>query len=316
MAATVLASTKTYVVWNAKSSRASENRHIFQSLIESPNVTVLETTSPTEAVLAAKQAAEEGFDLVVAAGGDGNISSVANGLAQASRKAALGVLPLGTANDFAFSLGLPDDPELAYQLLASGQRRRLDLIEIWTENSSRFYVNVAAGGNSDRVTSSLTTDLKKTWGSLCYLRGALGILADLTSFQATVAFDDEPEFEIAIWNIIVANGRTNAGRLELAPYASLEDGLMDVILIRDGTVLDLASLASEFLLSNYLQSEQVLFRRAKSLLLKSNPPIYFSLDGETVDEPLTRFKVHPRALEVVVGDDYRVVWKEPEVPAE
>jgi len=131
------------------------------------------------------------------------------------------------------------------------------------------------------------------------------VLTDLTSFQATISFDGEPSFDLAVWNVIIANGRTNAGRLVLAPQASLEDGLMDVVLIRDGTVLDLASLASQFVLSDYLQSEQVVFRQVKTLSIVSDPPIRFSVDGEPVEDPPREFRVLPQALSVIVGDDYQ-----------
>ena len=296
---------KTFVLWNSKSSRAGTVPQILQRMRESADTTVVETASPEEATRAARRAAEEGFDYVVAAGGDGNVSAVVNGLVAATKKATLGVLPLGTANDFAFSLGVPDDLELAYCLLANGQARSLDVIEMETEREKRCFINVATGGNSDRVTASLTEEMKRTWGSLCYLRGALTILTDLTSFQAKVAFDDEPSFDLAVWNVIIANGRTNAGRLVLAPRANLEDGLMDIILVRDGTVLDLAALASQFVLSDYLQSENIVFRQARTLSIASAPPIRFSVDGEPIDDPPHHFRVRPQALKVIVGDDYQ-----------
>jgi diacylglycerol kinase (ATP) len=271
---------------------------------------VLETASPSEAAQAARQAAEDDFELVIAAGGDGAVSAVANGLAAATKRTTLGVLPLGTANDFAFSLSIPDELELAYSLLTNGQVRPLDLVEMEVGGQRRYYINVAAGGNSDRVTASLSEEMKKAWGSWVYLRGALGVLADLTSYQATVAFDDEPSLELALWNVIVANGRTNAGRLVLAPHASLEDGLMDVVLIRDGTVLDLASLASQFVLSDYLQSEQVVFRQVRSLSIRANPPIRFSVDGEALADPPEMFRVKPQMLRVIVGDEYQRSMKQ------
>src|SRR5688572_7631846 len=118
---TILRPTKTFVLWNTKSSRAGTVPQILQRLRESPDTTVVETGTPEEATEAARRAANEGFDCVVAAGGDGNVSAVVNGLVAANKKSVFGVLPLGTANDFAYSLGIPDDLELAYRLLANGQ---------------------------------------------------------------------------------------------------------------------------------------------------------------------------------------------------
>ncbi len=305
---------RTLVIWNPKSGKAANAAEILQRLTQTPGTTVLETSSPEEATGAAMQAAIDGIELIVAAGGDGAVNAVANGLAASGAKGTLGVLPLGTANDFAFSLGIPDELEQAYSLLANGRTRPLDLVEMETVSQKRCFVNVATGGNSDRVTASLTEEMKQTWGSLCYLRGALDVLTDLTSYQATVSFDDEPSFDLALWNVIVANGRTNAGRLVLAPRAKLEDGLLDVILIRDGTVLDLASLASQFVLSDYLESEQVVFRQVRSFAINAVPPIRFSVDGEQLDDPPFIFRVKPQALRVIVGEQYQPALHQPKAP--
>jgi diacylglycerol kinase (ATP) len=102
----------------------------------------------------------------------------------------------------------------------------------------------------------------------------------------------------------------------LAPRTNLEDGLMDVILIRDGTVLDLAALASQFVLSDYLQSEHVIFRQAKKLSIVSTPPIRFSVDGEPIEDPPHHFRVLPQALKVIVGDDYQRAAKAAEMAAD
>lgn len=297
---------KTFVIWNPNSGRATSAAEIRQWLLDQPQVELHESISPTDARRLAAHAVQQGFELIVAAGGDGAIHAVANGLLAAgpSTEITMGVLPLGTANDFAFSLGVPDDIAQACSLLAAGERRQLDVGEIETATGTEFFLNVATGGNSDRVTEALTDELKKTWGALCYLRGAIAVLTDLTSFQASVVFDDQPAIELSVWNVIVANGRTNAGRLLLAPLASLEDGLLDIVLIRDGTVLDLASLAGQFLLSDYLRAEQVVFRQVRSFSLRTTTPMHFSADGESLSEPPVQFRIRARALKVIVGPEY------------
>lgn len=292
-----------FVVHNPNSGRA-ELAQVHRRFDGRSDVTVRDTNSAEHAASLAAQAVGEGFDVVVAAGGDGTVNSVANGIWKASADVVMGVLPLGTANDFAQTLGVPDDLEQACKLLFSMTSRPIDLVELQTETQRRCLANVASGGNSDRVTEALTDELKQTWGPLCYLRGAIGVLADLESYEVTVAFDDEPAFQTSLWNIIVANGRTNAGHLLVAPRANPEDGLLDVILIRDGSLGDIASLAAQFALSDYLESEQVVYRQARSFTLESNPRIRFSIDGEAMDEQPVAFRAKPSAVRMITGAAY------------
>jgi diacylglycerol kinase (ATP) len=295
---------KTLVIWNPNSGRAKSAADIRKLLEEQDSTDVREPSTTVEVTQFVRQAAEDGCELVVAAGGDGTVNAVANAIVASGGDLTMAVLPIGTANDFAYTLGIPDELTQAYELLATGEVRSIDLVDLETVEGTHCFINVATGGNSDRVTENLTDELKQTWGALCYLRGAIGVLADLTSFQATVSFDDQADIELNLWNVIVANGRTNAGRLLLAPLASIEDGLMDIVLIRDGTVLDLASLAGQFLMNDYLRSEQVVFRQARSFAIRTNPPMFFSVDGEPLAKQPLLFRARPRALKVIVGERY------------
>jgi diacylglycerol kinase (ATP) len=102
----------------------------------------------------------------------------------------------------------------------------------------------------------------------------------------------------------VANGRTAAGGFQVAPLANPEDGLLDVIVVRYGDVLDLAGIAARLLAGNYLSSEQVMHRRARHVHIASQPGMWFNVDGELfTSQPIT-FTVMPQALRVVVGPEY------------
>lgn len=298
---------QTLVIYNPKSGSAAQASDALAWLAKAPNVTLRETEKAGDACeFAAAAAIGENFDLVIAAGGDGTVHSVANGIAIAGNGASMGVLPIGTANDFAFTLGMPDDPLLAAKYLLSATPHPMDLIEATGSSQSRYVVNMATGGNSNRVTESLTNEIKQTWGPLSYLRGAVGVLADLGSFDLTVTVDETERFNARIWNMLVANGRTNAGRLPVAPNARPDDGLLDLILIRDGTLVDLAAIAAEFAILpiNYLDSDQVIFRQAKKITFQADPPMKFSLDGEILEEPPTTFQVRPRLINMIYGPDY------------
>lgn len=267
----------------------------------------LVTISETEDVESClRRARDDGATLVIAAGGDGTVNAVANAIYRSGRSVPMAVLPAGTANDFAWTLGMPPTihESLTWILANADSPRSVDLVEVEDGFSKFYYLNVAAGGNSDRVTAALTDEIKQRWGPLCYVRGAMEVITDLNSFQTQVIIDDASPIELSLWNVIVANGRTNAGHLPIAPQASIEDGLLDIILIRDGTLGELTSLVAKFLLSDYLDSEQVIYRRAQSLHLQSDPRMQFSIDGEPTAAPPIRFTAIAGAIAIVVGPHY------------
>lgn len=296
----------TLIVYNPASGKASVAGEVLDWLRTRRDTTIWETTQEVNASELALRGVETGFDCIVAAGGDGTINSVANGIAGSGEVVTMGVLPMGTANDLAFTLGIPIDLQQAAEWLYVGEARPFDLIEVETPTEKRWIANMATGGNSNRVTESLTDDIKKSWGPLAYLRGAIGILADLGSFEVTVRIDEQEQFTARIWNMLIANGRTNAGRLPVAPNAQPDDGLLDLILIRDGTLVDLAAIAAEFAIlpTNYLDSDQVIYRQAKQVTLESDPPMKFTLDGEVLDSPPIAFRVKPGAINMIYGPEY------------
>lgn len=292
------------VIWNGRAGSAERADEFRAQLQRFPNYTVCETESAEAARQLAQEAVRRGAAQIVAAGGDGTVNAVINGMSDRWDSSTLAILPVGTGNDLCRTLAIPLDPQDAVPLLAAGEVRRIDLVEVETNGHRTFYANAATGGNSDRVKDCLTDELKRRWGPLCYLRGGIGLLADLTGYETTISFDDEPPQHFTAWNLVLANGRTSAGGLELAPRANPEDGLLDVVVVLDGTAVDIAVLAAQFALADYLESDQVVFRQARRVSVQSEPPIRFSADGELIETQPVTFTIRPQALRVVVGPDY------------
>ncbi|MCA9266125.1 MAG: diacylglycerol kinase family lipid kinase [Planctomycetales bacterium] len=295
------------VLWNPASGQAESAAAVRGKLEKTPGVVLVETKSRDDAYERARRGTDEGFTHVIAAGGDGTVNAIVNGLMSNAHRPTFSILPIGTANDFAMTLAIPSDLERALDGLLHGDQRPMDVIEIKTEGQHRWFANVAAGGNSDEVTRRLTDDMKRTWGPFCYIRGALGVVADLESYGVEVSFDEEPYESHSLWNVIIANGRTNAGHLEVAPRSNPEDGLLDVILIRDGDLIDLTSLAVRFAVADYLASDQVIYRQARSVSIRSQPRLRFSLDGEPISEQPVEFTAIKHALTMSVGPEYVAV---------
>ncbi len=287
---------KRLLLWNSGSGKSRAAEQWRQGIENAEHVEVVRDLNLNEVVEAA---VTDGCEVVIAAGGDGTINAVVNALMRVDQtlRPKLAVLPLGTANDFAGTLGIPDDLEAALGLVDKGHCRPRDVVKISAPNYERYYANMAAGGNCVRVSEELTDEMKEEWGAFCYMRGAVSILADMTNFRILADCDNE-RFELDSWAVLVANGKTNAGRLVVAPQASTTDGLMDVIIIREGNVLDMVEMVSKTLLSSFLDCDQVIFRQVRQLKLHSVPGMRFTIDGEVIDEEPIQFDVVPGAIRI------------------
>jgi diacylglycerol kinase (ATP) len=292
------------IILNPRAGSAEQMEALREALADRVEVTLYETDSAGHATALAVEALEAGYDLIVAAGGDGTINEIVNGLAIDFARARLGIIPLGTGNDLARTLAIPADPLAALNIVMSGAEHRLDLMKAETVGQVTYGINVAAGGFSGQVDEVLTDELKANWGPLAYLLGAARIVPDLASYQTTIAWEDGPVERVEALNIVVANGRTVAGGFQVAPLANPEDGLLDVIIVRYGDVLDLAGVAARLLGGNYLNSDQVTHRRARHVHIASQPGMWFNVDGELFTSQPIAFTVMPQALRVVVGPEY------------
>jgi diacylglycerol kinase (ATP) len=249
-----------------------------------------------------REAVDRGCDLIVAAGGDGTLNAVINGLGERISEVSVGLIPLGTGNDFARSLNLPKDVDKSIELLERRQTRQIDLVRV-TSDCTRYFVNVSGGGFTGIVDEKITPEMKATWGPLAYLRGAAEALPELCAYRTEMLFDDSEQLAMNLYNVIVANGRYVAGGIPIAPEAIVDDGSLDIILIPERPAGQLALLMGQVLLGEHLKNEAVVFRRAAKLAVNSHPGIWFNVDGELVGNEPALFEVMPRALRFVVGEN-------------
>ena len=296
---------KILLIWNDRAGKVRTARElrghaVFQT------ADFLAITRHTKLTDELRKAVDAGCEMVVAAGGDGTVNAIVNALMSVDPKVrpSLGILPLGTANDFAGCLCIPDEISAAIELVETAAVRPVDVVRIEADGFERYYANVAAGGNSVRVSEEMTAEMKERWGAFCYLRGAIEVLSDLKSFRITAKCDDELFSDLDTWAVLVANGKTNAGRIVVAPQASPVDGLLDVVIIRDGSALDIIEIVSNALLGSFVDCEQVIYRQVKRLHLHSQPSMRFTLDGEVIDREPVRFEVVPAAIRMCLGSTF------------
>ena len=254
---------------------------------------------PNDAQSLARQAVNEKYDYIIAAGGDGTLNEVINGVAEHASDVRVGLIPLGTGNDFARCLNLPATVEENVEILISGETTPIDFVRVQSDQT-RYFVNVSAGGFSGLVDEKLTPEIKKNWGPLAYMRSAAAALPELRAYRTDIALDNKETFSLALYNVIVANGRFVAGGLPIAPDADPADGLVDVILIPARPASEMVLLTAQILLGKHLGSDGVVFHRAATVAVNSRPGMWFNVDGELVGNEPARFEVLPRALNFVV----------------
>src|ERR687889_183896 len=265
----------------------------------------VQTEGPEDAIGAAEEWRE---GLLIVAGGDGTVNDVVNGLGRAGfpEGVTLGILPAGTGNDLAATLAVPDDPELAEDVIGQKRERKLDVARVRSEGvGERFFINVATGGLGAEFSDANDEELKKRWGKLSYVRASLEVAKDFGVRDLTLYLDGE-ERRVKAVNIAVGNCRYTGGGWPATPKANPEDGLLDVVVIEALGVADLLELAPAALSeSDYLDSDGVLFVRAKEIRVETQPPgLEFTADGEIIGNEPAQFSVLPRTLKVIVGPEY------------
>ena len=277
--------THTLVVWNPKSRSGSQHLELKRTIKATPGVRVIEAASSDEVRKRIEQFSSEGLKRVVAAGGDGTVSAVVSDIVAAGlRNVAFAVLPLGTGNDFARSLGMPLVPEEAWSVCMTGNIRPIDVMKVTAVDKSWTAANMVTGGNTGRYTGIISDDDKKTWGPFCYLGGVINVLSTLEVFDMEYRIDGEDWRKEAVLNFFIANGKTSGGGLVVAPDASLTDGHFDVVVIRDGTAVGLASLAVNYAVSRFLEHELVHHAKARRIEFRSQKPVALSIDGDAIEE--------------------------------
>jgi diacylglycerol kinase (ATP) len=290
---------KICVILNPSSGSVRDVDTLVDQIAQLEDAEIFLTTKPGSAARFARTAMRKGSEIIVAAGGDGTLNEVINGIGENVGDTRVGLLPLGTGNDFARTIGIPTDLEAALEVIRSGETRAVDLVRV-TSDEVRYFVNVSAGGFSGLVDEKLTPEMKKTWGPLAYLRSAAAALPELRAYRTTLAFDNTDSLVLDLYNVVVANGRYVAGGRLIAPEASIDDGLLDIILIQQRSAPELALLAAQVALGTHLSSDAIVFRRAAKLTVNSKPGMWFNVDGELVGNEPARFEILPRALHFIV----------------
>src|SRR5918998_1851503 len=296
---------KARVICNPTSGGGAYDPDVIRDELSGMEVDWVQTEGPDDAIEAAREWRD---GLLIVAGGDGTINDAVNGLGKAGfpEGVTLGILPAGTGNDLAATLEIPNDADLAEDVIRQNRVRTLDVARVKSEGvGERFFINVATGGLGAEISDANEGEFKKRWGKLSYLRASLEVAKDFDVRELTLYLDGEPR-EVRAVNMVVGNCRYAGGGWLAAPKANPEDGLLDVVIIEKLGIADLLQLAPQSLArSDYLDKEGVFSARAKEIRVETQPPgLEFTADGEIVGDEPAEFSVIPHAIKVIVGPEY------------
>lgn len=290
---------KPYVIFNPAAGPRCSRGNVIARLKKLKPIALRVTQRKGEAEKWARRALFSKADLIIVAGGDGTLNEVVNGLGSRAHELPIALLPRGTGNDFARTLGLPASIDENIDIIRARKTRPIDLIRVRSKRS-RYFVNVSAGGFSGVVDEKLTRRIKRAWGPLAYIRGAAAALPELHAYKTRIVIDDREELASELYNVIVANGRFVAGGLPIAPTADPGDGLLEIVLIPKLGAGEMALLAAEIVLGKHLSARATIFRRAKKVVVRSRPGMCFNVDGELVGNAPATFQIVPQAVRFII----------------
>ncbi|MEJ2412831.1 MAG: diacylglycerol kinase family lipid kinase [Anaerolineales bacterium] len=263
---------------------------------------------PTHAIELAKKGVEDGYDLIIAGGGDGTVHEVVNAIMTfpLERRPAIGVVPLGSGNDFAHAMGLDPAPWTALRQIFTGEEHWIDVAEVNDQWGRTAFIDNTLGIGFDAIVTIYSHELPIVRGFMMYLAAVLKtIFLNHNPIGMQISIDEEESREDHLIMLTLCNGGREGGGFMLYPDASLQDGLMNFVTVREvsrGTML--FRLLPAFMKGTHLPHPKVDSGSFKTLHLTADSPLYIHIDGEVFsgfsnDLREIDVKIHPKALRVL-----------------
>jgi len=281
----------TIVILNpaAHSDRAQRARARVESLAR--GCTVCASSKAGDAEILTRRAVEEGFQKIIAAGGDGTINEVVNGMAGSG--ATLGLLPIGTVNVFAMELGLPThNLDLCWNVIENGATRLVDL----PSANGKYFVQLAGVGLDAQAVKETSLALKRNFGPLSYLISA----AQIAARQPPRLFIESENAALTEASfVLVGNGRRYGGPFPFFKQAVIDDGLLDVVAFKQLGYLEIIKYLQDVFFSSEIRIPEVEYFQTQRLRITSEQEVPVELDGELVGSCPVQFELRERRLRVL-----------------
>lgn len=306
------------LILNGKKAGLAEIRQSVNTLRQQGyNIEVRCTWESGDIARFVKEAIQSNITRIIAGGGDGTVNELADAvttlkqdadetLVSQLNKSKIAILPLGTANDFATACRIPADVEAALKLALTGKAYSIDMAQA----NERYFINVASAGFGAQVTVDTPVELKDLLGGQAYFISGLVQALNFTpyegKFTATLADGQRVTQEGAGLLGAVCNGRLAGGGQNLAPNALLNDGLLDVFLVRHFPSTALKQVVDE-LIDTSINGEYVSRMQVTNIVLESTQPLPVNLDGEPTSSQKHTISIIPNAIHLVLPDDSPVL---------
>lgn len=217
---------------------------------------------------------DETYSYILIAGGDGTVDSLVNAMKQRNVNLPIGILPVGTANDFGKFINMPSDIEEACKQILDSKPVSVDVGKI----NDKYFINVASTGLFTDISQKTDVNLKNTMGKLAYYLKGLEELPNFRKLQVKIS-SKECNYEGEMYLLLVFNGQT-AGNLNLATEAEVTDGKLDVVMFKAIAIIELLPLFIKLLKGEHLDSDKVVYFKTDDVLIESSEDIVTDIDGE------------------------------------
>ena len=256
------------------------------------------TTGAGDATKAARIAVERQYDVVIAAGGDGTIHEVVNGLAEQEYRPKLGIIPAGTTNDFARALQIPRDILGAVDIITKGDTIPVDIGRM----NEKYFINIAGGGRITELTYEVPSKLKTMLGQLAYYLKGMEMLPSIKATEVRIEYDGKL-FDGEAMLFLVGLTNSIGGFEKIAPDSSINDGLFSLLILKKINLADFIRIATLALRGEHVNDPSVIYTQANRIKVHSGEKVQLNLDGEFGGLLPAEFENLYRHLEVFVPID-------------
>lgn len=291
---------KARLIYNPTSGREEVRRRIGDILEKLERMGYETSTYATQkagdAATEAKRACRHSYDLIVAAGGDGTLNEVITGMAEEENRPTLGILPVGTTNDFARAMGIPRDITKALNLLEAGFSQKIDIGKM----NEKYFINIAGGGSLTELTYEVPSRVKTAIGPMAYYLKGMEKLANVKPFDVEIDIDGRVLKEKIVL-FLVANTNSVGGFEKLAPNADSTDGLFDVFILKEVSIAKFTQLMGKLLSGEHVTDSKIMHFQTSKVSIRTKEKMGINLDGELGGATPAVFEVLQQHVECIVN---------------
>ena len=288
------------IIYNPTSGRELFKKHL-PEVLEKLEIAGFETschatTGAGDATNAAIEAVKREFDIVIAVGGDGTLNEVVSGISQCENRPKIGLIPMGTTNDFARAVHIPRKIDEAVDIIIAGETIPVD---VGLMNNEKYFINIAAGGRLTELTYEVTSKMKTILGPAAYYIKGIEMIPSIKSTHMRLEIDDEV-FDGEKMMFLCALTNSVGGFEKIAPDASINDGLFTVMALEACSLPEFGRVIALAARGEHLNDPRVIYRKAKRVKVTTTGEVHLNLDGEYGGDAPAEFVNLKRHIEVFV----------------